>query len=52
MREHNRNEFKVAKERMDNIEVGIKKEIKDRVIETDEQIYEVRTELSGNIVSY
>ena len=47
MREHNRKEFKVAKERMDVLEVGIKKEIKDRVVETDELIYEVRTELSG-----
>lgn len=50
MRDHNKNEFKVAKERMDVIEVSIKKEIKDRIVETDEQIYEVRTELSGTIL--
>lgn len=49
MRDYNRNEFKTAKERMDKIEIGAKKEIKDRIVETDEQIYEVRTELSGNI---
>jgi hypothetical protein len=33
---------------MDVIEHNIKKEIHDRVVETDEQIYVVRNELSGN----
>lgn len=42
MREHNRKEFQIAKERMDVIEVTIKKEIKDRVIETDDQVYVVK----------
>ena len=45
MKEHNRKEFQIAKERMDLIEVSIKKEIKDRIIETDEQIYETRQDL-------
>ena len=36
MREHNRDEFKIAKERMDNIEDSVKKEIKDRIVESDE----------------
>jgi len=45
MREHNRNEFKIAKERMDNIEDSIHKEIKDRIVESDESILVVRTDL-------
>lgn len=45
MKEHNRNEFKIATERMDNIEGGIKKEVKDRIVESDEHIYAVRTDL-------
>jgi hypothetical protein len=36
MREHNRREFKIATERMDKIEDNVKKEIKDRIIESDE----------------
>jgi ElaB/YqjD/DUF883 family membrane-anchored ribosome-binding protein len=45
MREHNRNEFKIAKERMDKIEDSIHKEIKDRIVESDESILVVRTDL-------
>jgi len=36
MKKHNREEFKIADERMDKIEESIKKEIKDRIVETDE----------------
>lgn len=46
-KEHNRNEFKIAKERMDTIEDSIKKEIKDRIIESDELVYAVRTDLQS-----
>lgn len=45
MREHNRNEFRIATERMNNIESSIKKEIKDRIVESDELIYATRTDL-------
>ena len=47
MREHNRNEFKIAKEGMDNIEGCIHKEIKDRSVESDESILVVRTDLQN-----
>ena len=47
MREHNRNEFQIAKDRMDRLESNIKKEIKDRVVETDEIIYITRTDLNS-----
>lgn len=47
MREHNRNEFKIAKDRMDGIEDGIHKEIKDRIVESDESILVVRTDLQN-----
>ena len=45
MREHNRDEFHIADERMDKIESSIKKEVKDRIVESDEHIYALRTEL-------
>ncbi len=32
---------------MDSIEQGVKQEIKDRISETDEQIYVVRTDLQS-----
>jgi hypothetical protein len=32
---------------MDSIEEGIKKEIKDRIVESDETIYIVRTDLQS-----
>ena len=47
MRDHNRNEFKIAKDRMDNIEESIHKEIKDRIVESDESILVVRTDLQN-----
>lgn len=47
MREYNKEEFKKADVRMDSIEESIKKEIKDRVIESDELIYVVKNDLSG-----
>ena len=47
MKEHNRKEFQIAKDRMDRLEDSIKKEIKDRVVETDEIIYVVRTDLNS-----
>ena len=47
MKEHNRKEFVIAKERMDKLEGAIKKEVKDRVIETDEIIYVTRTDLNS-----
>ena len=47
MREYNKEEFKKADERMDKIEDGVKKEIRDRVVESDEQIYSVRNQLNG-----
>lgn len=47
MREHNRNEFRIAKDRMDGIEDGIHKEIKDRIVESDEAILIVRTDLQN-----
>ncbi len=47
MREHNRNEFRIAKERMDAIEESIHKEIKDRIVESDEAILIVRTDLQN-----
>lgn len=47
MREHNRNEFKIAKDRMDGIEDSIHKEIKDRIVESDESILVVRTDLQN-----
>lgn len=36
MREFNKDEFKKADSRMDNIEENIKKEIHDRIVESDE----------------
>lgn len=47
MKDHNRKEFQIAKDRMDRLEDSIKKEIKDRVIETDDIIYVVRTDLNS-----
>jgi hypothetical protein len=46
MREYNKEEFKICDKRMVVIEESIKKEVHDRVVETDEQIYVVRNELS------
>jgi hypothetical protein len=45
MREHNRNEFRIAKDRMDAIEESIHKEIQDRIIESDEQLNATRADL-------
>ena len=47
MREHNRNEFRVAKDRMDAIEDSIHKEISDRIIESDEQLNATRADLQN-----
>lgn len=47
MREHNRNEFRIAKDRMDAIEESINKEIRDRIVESDESILIVHTELQS-----
>lgn len=47
MRDHNRSEFQIAKDRMDRLEDSIKREVKDRVVETDEIIYVVRTDLNS-----
>lgn len=49
MKEHNRNEFQIAKERMDVIEVSIKQEIKERIYETDEHISATKSDLQGKI---
>jgi hypothetical protein len=49
MREYNKKEFKRADVRMEVIEESIKQEIKDRIVESDEQIYVVKNELSGII---
>ena len=38
MREHNRNEFANAEERLDKLEASIDQEVSDRVTESDEQI--------------
>ena len=48
MREHNRQEFQIAKDRMDAIEASIKKEIKDRIVETDDAIRVTKADLQGN----
>lgn len=50
MKDHNRKEFQIAKDRMDRLEDSIKKEIKDRVVETDEIIYVVRTDLNSKLI--
>ena len=34
---------------MDNLEKGINKEVKDRIVESDELIYAVRTDLQSMI---
>ncbi len=47
MKEHNRNEFQIANERMEAIEVSIKQEIKERIYETDEQITDTKSDLQG-----
>lgn len=47
MREHNRNEFRIAKQRMDLIEESIHKEIKDRIVESDETIQIVRLDMQN-----
>jgi hypothetical protein len=47
MKEHNRNEFRIAKERMDKVEESIHQEIKDRIVESDEAILVVRTDLNN-----
>lgn len=47
MREHNRNEFRIAKDRMDGIEESIHKEVEDRIVESDEAILIVRTDLQN-----
>jgi hypothetical protein len=47
MREFNKVEFRKAVERMVVIEESVKKEIHDRVIESDEAIYVVKNDLSG-----
>ena len=49
MREYNKEEFKTAEIRMDKIEVSIKQEVRDRVVETDELIYVVRNDLTGKL---
>ena len=38
MREHNRDEFANAEERLDKLEASIDQEVSDRVTESDEQI--------------
>lgn len=48
MREYNKEEFKKADVRMDLIEESIKVEINERIVETDEKVYIVRNDLSGN----
>ena len=50
MKENNRKEFTIAKDRMDKIEEGIKKEIKDRVVETDDIIYATKTDLNSKFI--
>ena len=45
MKEHNRNEFRIAKDRMDAIEDSIHKEISDRIIESDEHLNATRADL-------
>lgn len=45
MKEHNRNEFRIAKERMDAIEDSIHKEVSDRIVESDEHINATRADL-------
>ena len=47
MKEHNRNEFRIAKERMDIIDESIHQEVKDRIVESDEAILIVRTDLNN-----
>ena len=47
MIKYNKEAFVVADQRMDTIEESVRKEISDRVVETDEQIYVVRNNLSG-----
>ena len=45
MREFNKDEFKKADERMVLLEESVKKEIHDRIHESDESIYPVKNEL-------
>ena len=45
MKEHNRNEFRIAKERMDAIEDSIHKEVSDRIVESDEHLNATRADL-------
>lgn len=45
MKEHNRNEFRIATERMDAVEDSIHKEINDRIVESDEALNAVRADL-------
>jgi hypothetical protein len=45
MKVYNKDQFHIADDRMDAIEGSIKKEILDRIVESDEQIYVVRNDL-------
>ena len=47
MREYNRDDFKNADERLDNLENNIYKEISDRVTESDATIGETQTRLTS-----
>lgn len=47
MIEYNREQFRIADERINKIEEMIKKEIHDRVVETDEDVYPVRAYLNS-----
>ena len=46
-KEYNREQFKIADERLDKIETSINEEVKARFVETDEQVHAVKTELTG-----
>ena len=47
MRLYNREQFKAADQRLTNLEDAINKEIEDRVVESDELIFETRDDLQN-----
>lgn len=47
MRDYNREQFKLADERLDNLESAIDKEVNDRITESDEHIYATKDDLNN-----